>query len=112
MNIAFALTDIATAAGSFATSRDLRCRVAMPNALSVKDIAKLRRDCEILLGRLTNNPKAFQKLVTAVSGGDLVAADAIIDELKLGESDVEKEGGGMLLAIWILILTHVVKKAH
>jgi len=100
MNMIAGITDIASNAGSFNLSFDELVRITVPK-FTPRDLTKLRRDCEILLERLKSNPEKFQQFVKSANSGDLLAAQAIAKELKLTESDFEKEGGG---CIWVLVI--------
>jgi hypothetical protein len=79
-------------------------QLAFPKTLNTADLAKVKRDCEIVLDRLQKNPKAFQQIVQLTSAGKAPDARKIIKTLKLTEADFEKEGGGCWFLIGVLVI--------
>lgn len=104
MNIIAGITDIPLNAGSFKTSIDQVINIAAPKSFTARDVAKLRRDCEILLERIKSNPKKIQTLLKLASSGNRTAVQAIAKELKLTEKDFEQEGGGCWMLLWFIIV--------
>jgi len=103
MNVTASLTDINSKSGSLNASIDHAIRIAVPKSFTNKDLAKLRRDCEIILDRAKKNPDKMQAMMKLVFSGDLLGAQAIAKELKLTEVDFETEGGGCwILLIWVV----------
>ena len=112
MNVIAGLTDINSKSGSLNVSIDHAIRIAAPKSFTEKDLAKLRRDCEIILDRAKNNPDRMQAMMKLVFAGDLSGAQTIGKELKLTEADFEKEGGGCwILLIWVVyVIVIAIKK--
>ncbi len=113
MNIVVGLAGVSsTSVGTFNLSIDQLVRLAVPESFAAPEIAKVRRDCEILLERLKSHPEGFQDLMKLAKSGDLSAVHALAKELKLTESDFEKEGGGffLLVVLAILVLIYVDRK--
>jgi hypothetical protein len=115
MNIIAGLSEIATNLGSSKLSLDHIARLAAPNSVTDQDLAKLRRDCEIVAARLQASPEKLKSLIQSGIGGDLVASSEIIQELKLTEEDFEREGGGfawLVLLLVVLIIGGAAVKKH
>lgn len=99
--------------GSVNLSLDRLIRMSAPKSFTAREVAKVRRDCEILLERLKDDPKGFQSLVKVANSGDMSAARKLAKKMKLTELDFEKEGGGcffLLFVLFILVLIYVDRK--
>jgi hypothetical protein len=84
---------------SLAVDRSISIALPLENRADV--VARIARDCEIILERIQQDPKAVEGLVSAVTAGDLVRAKEIGKGVKLTEPDFEREGGG---AFWLVII--------
>lgn len=112
MNMIAGLDDVPSKAGSFKLSIDRLVRLSVPKSFTAKDITKLRRDCEIFLERLKNDPKKLQNFMNLAASGNLSDAQVVASELRITEEDFEKEGGGwivLLLIVVFLLLAHDAK---
>jgi|HubBroStandDraft_6_1064221.scaffolds.fasta_scaffold270016_1 hypothetical protein len=114
MNIVVGLADVSSrSVGSFNLSIDQLVRIAVPESFGAPEVAKVRRDCEILLERIKGHPEGFQDLVKLANSGDLSAVHALAKKLKLTEPDFAKEGGGcifLLVCLGILVLAYIDRK--
>ena len=111
MNITASFSGIHAKSGSLDASLDHAIRIAAPESFTDKDLVKLRRDCEIILDRAKTNPGKMQAMMKLVFSGDLSAAQAIAQELRLTEADFEKEGGGCwILLIWVIYVLVIAVK--
>jgi hypothetical protein len=84
----------------------------LPNALSEKEIVTIRRDCEILLQRVTSSPQGIRDLFKFATTGDLAAAQHTLETMKLTEADFEKERGGFIWVLVIIIILLATQKAR
>jgi hypothetical protein len=112
MNVTASLTDIGSKSGSLNTSIDHAIRIAAPKSFTDKDLAKLRRDCEIILDRIKNHPDKMQAMMKLVFSGDLSGAQRLAKELKLAEADFEKEGGGCFILLCLICISALMTASY
>ena len=98
--VVFGLMNATRKEGGFEVCGDQQLRIPIPRRCNKADLAKMRKDCEILQEMIDKRPKELSALLQQVSQGNLAEAEKTAANLGLSEEAFVKAGGGLL---WLAI---------
>lgn len=81
-------------------------QLRLPQEVSAADLIVAARDAEIIGDRIRSQPEKMQHLANAILKGEREVFDSLLTEVRLTESDVVKDGGGLIWLVVVVVLLY------